>query len=95
MITIIRVYAMFNPFQLFTRVGAIILFLGLLVGCRFLFYYFLTGGTGKIQSLILAAVLILIGFQVMIVGLVSDLISANRRLLEDALYRTKKMELKK
>ncbi|OGX27297.1 MAG: glycosyl transferase [Omnitrophica WOR_2 bacterium RIFCSPHIGHO2_01_FULL_52_10] len=95
MITIIRVYAMFNPFQIFMRAGAIILFLGLLVGCRFLFYYFLTGGTGKIQSLILTAVLILIGFQVMIVGLVSDLISANRRLLEDALYRTKKMELKK
>lgn len=95
MITIIRVYAMFNPFQIFMRAGAIILFLGLLVASRFLFYYFLTGGTGKIQSLILAAVLILIGFQVMIVGLVSDLISANRRLLEDALYRTKKMELRK
>lgn len=95
MITVVRVYAMFNPFQIFMRAGAIILFFGLLVGCRFLFYYFLTGGTGKIQSLILAAVLILIGFQVMIVGLVSDLISANRRLLEDALYRTKKMELRK
>lgn len=95
MITVIRVYAMFNPFQIFMRAGAIILFLGLLLGCRFLFYYFLTGGTGKIQSLILAAVFILIGFQVIIVGLVSDLISANRRLLEDALYRTKKMELRK
>jgi hypothetical protein len=95
MITVIRVYAMFNPFQIFMRAGAIILFLGLLVGCRFLFYYFLTGGTGKIQSLILAAVFILIGFQVMIVGLVSDLISANRRLLEDALYRIKRIELKK
>lgn len=95
MITIIRVYAMFNPFQIFTRAGAIILFFGLLVGCRFLFYYFLTGGTGKIQSLILAAVLILIGFQVIIVGLVSDLISANRRLLEDVLYRLKKVELRK
>lgn len=95
MITIIRVYAMFNPFQIFTRAGATILFFGLLVGCRFLFYYFLTGGTGKIQSLILAAVLILIGFQVIIVGLVSDLISANRRLLEDVLYRLKKVELRK
>lgn len=94
-ITIIRVYSMFNPFKLFTRAGMIILFLGVLVGCRFLFYYLLTGDGGKIQSLILAAILTIIGIQIIIVGLVSDLISANRRLLEDVLYRVKKVELKK
>ena len=94
-VTIIRVYSMFNPFQLFTRAGMVIFFLGVIVGCRFVFYYLVTGGTGKIQSLILAAILILVGIQVIIVGLVSDLISANRRLLEDVLYRLKKVELKK
>lgn len=94
-ITMIRVYSMFNPFKLFTRAGMIMLFLGALVGCRFLFFYFLTGGGGKIQSLIFAAILTIVGIQIIIVGLVSDLISANRRLLEDVLYRVKKMELGK
>jgi len=51
-------------------------------------------GTGKIQSLLLAAVLLIIGFQILALGLIADLISANRRLLEDALLRVKKVELK-
>jgi len=93
-ITIIRIYAMFNPFRLFTTIGIGIVSIGTLIGCRFLFYYFLGSGEGKIQSLILAAAFLIIGFQVLIVGLLADLISANRRLIEDTLLRVKKMELK-
>lgn len=91
--TIIRVYSMFNPFRLFLTVGMAFLCGGFLLGCRFLFYYLLGNGEGKIQSLILAAVLLVIGFQVIVVGVVADLISANRRLIEDALLRIKKIEL--
>jgi len=92
-ITIIRIYAMFNPFRLFTTIGVGIASLGALIGCRFLFYYLLGSGEGKIQSLILAAALLIIGFQVLIVGLLADLISANRRLIEETLLRVKKVEL--
>jgi len=92
-ITMIRIYSMFNPFQLFTRVGLFISFIGFLIGCRFLFYYIIGAGSGKMQSLLLAAILIIIGFQILVVGLVADLISANRRLIEDALLRIKKIEL--
>jgi len=92
-ITIIRIYAMFNPFRLFTTIGVGIASLGVLIGCRFLFYYLLGSGEGKIQSLILAAALLIIGFQVLIVGLLADLISANRRLIEETLLRVKKVEL--
>jgi glycosyltransferase involved in cell wall biosynthesis len=91
--TILRVYAMFNPFRSFLTVGMAFLCGGVLIGCRFLFYYLMGGGEGKIQSLILAAVLLVIGFQILIVGVVADLISANRRLIEDVLLRVKKMEL--
>ena len=72
----------------------VVFVMGVLIGCRFVFYYLIGAGSGKIQSLILAAVLLIIGFQVLIVGLLADLISANRRLIEDALLRIKKMEIK-
>jgi hypothetical protein len=48
------------------------------------------GGRGHIQSLVLGAVLILIGFQVGVIGLVADLISMNRMLEEEILYKCKK-----
>lgn len=92
-VTIIRVYAMFNPLRLFMRAGVVTTVLGVLVGCRFLFYYLLDGGTGKVQSLLLAVLLLIVGFLLMVVGLVADLISANRRLLEDSLLRVKRLEL--
>jgi len=94
-ITIIRIYSMFNPFRLFTRLGMWIGMIGFLLGCRFLYYHFFVSGSGKIQSLILAAVFLIIGFQLLIIGVVADLISANRRLIEDALLRIKHMELNK
>jgi len=93
-VTILRVYSMFNPLRLFLNVGTLFLCIGTLIGCRFLFDYLMVGASGKIQSLILAAVFMIVGFQLLIVGLVSDLISANRRLIEDSLLRIKKIELK-
>ncbi|MFH1360103.1 MAG: glycosyltransferase family 2 protein [Candidatus Omnitrophota bacterium] len=92
-VTLIRVYSMFNPFRLFMRFGLIMSLVGSLIGVRFVYFYMIGEGQGKIQSLILAAVLILIGFQLCVVGLVSDLISANRRLIEDILLRIKRIEL--
>jgi len=92
-ITIIRIYSMFNPFRLFSTIGAFFIFIGILIGCRFIYYYLLSGGIGKIQSLILAAIFMIIGFQFFVVSLIADLISANRRLIEDNLYRTKKLEI--
>jgi glycosyltransferase involved in cell wall biosynthesis len=93
-ITIVRVYSMFNPFTLFLNIGAIFIFVAFLIGARFVYYYILTGGIGKIQSLILAAILSIIGFQMVVISIVADLIASNRQLQEDNLLRTKKMELK-
>ncbi len=52
-VTIIRIYSMFNPFRLFTTTGTATIVIGILIGCRFVFYYLLGSGGGKIQSLIL------------------------------------------
>ncbi len=94
MITIVRVYSMFNPFSVFIRIGSIFLVIAMVIGVRFVYHYLSTGGVGKIQSLILLSILSIIGFQCIIIGILADLISANRRLVEDTLLRVKKIELK-
>lgn len=91
--TIFRIYAMYEPMKMFAWSGMIIFTPGALLAIRFLYYYFTGDGTGHIQSLILASVLMIVGFQIAMIGLVADLIGGNRRLLEDTLYRIKKLEL--
>ncbi|UCE05483.1 MAG: glycosyltransferase [bacterium] len=94
--TIVRIYTMYEPIKTFFLIGSVIFSGGLILSLRYLYFYFFTpfGGKGHIQSLILATVLFIVGFQVMVIGLLSDVIAANRRLLEDTLYRVKKLELK-
>ena len=91
--TIIRIYTMYRPMKVFVLAGAFSLIIGLLLGLRFLYFLASGSGNGHIQSLILAAVLMIIGFQLGTLGLIADLISNNRKLLEEALYRVRKIEL--
>jgi len=91
--TIIRFYIMYRPLWVFTTIGGTFIAGGVVLGLRFL-YFFLQGvGTGKVQSLILAAILTIIGFQVCLIGLIADLVRLNRKMLEETLYRVRRMEL--
>jgi glycosyltransferase involved in cell wall biosynthesis len=91
--TIVRIYAMYEPLKVFTYVGLAVFAGGVLIGLRFLYYYLTTTApVGNIQSLILAAVLMIVGFQIVLIGLLADVISANRKLLEDLLYRVRSIE---
>ena len=92
--TILRIYTMYEPLKVFTYIGSIVFLVGFAISLRFLYYYFFTPYVeGKIQSLILSAVLMIVGFQVVLIGLVADVISGTRKLLEDLLYRVRTMEL--
>jgi len=92
--TIVRIYAMYEPLKVFTYIGLLVFGGGVAGGVRFLYYYyFVDGGMGHIQSLILSAVLMILGFQVLLIGLLADVISANRKLLEDIVYRVRSLEL--
>lgn len=91
--TIIRVYAMYEPLKVFTYIGVAVFAAGFAISVRFLYYYLNGAGQGHLQSLILSAVLMIVGFQVLLIGLVADVISGNRKLLEDLLYRVRSMEL--
>lgn len=91
--TIIRIYTMYEPLKVFTSIGLATFGVGLLISLRFLYYYFAGEGTGHVQSLILSAVLLIVGFQVLLIGLVADVIAGNRKLIEDLLYRVRTLEL--
>ncbi|MCI0627275.1 MAG: glycosyltransferase family 2 protein [Acidobacteria bacterium] len=91
--TLLRVYSMYNPLKVFLFMGGLAFLLGFALGVRYLYFYFSAGAGGHLQSLILAAILMIVGFQIMVIGLVADLIGANRRLNEEVLYRLRKIEL--
>jgi glycosyltransferase involved in cell wall biosynthesis len=95
--TIVRIYAMYEPLKVFTYIGVGIFAVGLLLALRFAYYYLVGSvyGTRFVQSLILSAVLMIVGFQVMLIGLLADVISGNRKLLEEVLYRVRVLEMPK
>jgi hypothetical protein len=91
--TIVRIYASYEPLKVFSYIGLTIFGLGFLVSLRFLYYYFTGTGLGHLQSLILSAVLMIVGFQIVLIGLVADLIGGTRKMLEDVIYRMRALEL--
>ena len=91
--TIVRIYAMYEPLKVFTYIGLTLFSAGFLLGLRLVYYYFKFEAGRHIPSAIAAAVLMILGFMVLVIGLLADLISANRKLLEDLLYRVRSLEL--
>ena len=92
--TIVRIYAMYEPLKVFTYIGLTVFGAGFLIGLRFVYLYFTDYTQGRyVQSLILSAILLILGFNVLIIGLLADVISGVRKLLEDLLYRVRKLEL--
>ena len=90
--SILRAYALYRPLRVFFAIGSVMLAVGTALGGRFLYFFLNQQGSGHIQSLILAAVLLIVGFQTILIGIVADLVSANRKILEDVLYRLKRIE---
>ena len=86
--TIVRSYAMYKALKVFTYVGLVFLLPGLFLAVRFLYYFAFQprAATGHIQSLIFAAVLIIVAFIFFMLGIVADLISDNRKLIEKLIF---------
>lgn len=91
-ITIVRIFIVYKPFSFFISIGLSLFVIGFLLGARFLYLYFTEHSSGHIQSLILASILLGIGFQIMLVAFLADLIAVNRRLMEDIQYGMRKMD---
>jgi len=93
---LLRVYAMYNPLRIFFSLWTIFLILGSIWIGRFLYYYFtIDWNTGKIQSLVISWVLIIVAIQFYAMWIIWDLIAKNRKLIEDDLYLSKKKYYKK
>jgi glycosyltransferase involved in cell wall biosynthesis len=91
-ITIIRIVVVYKPFRFFMALGLFIFISGFFIGLRFLYFYFWADeASGHIQSLILASILLGMGFQTMVLAFLADLLAVNRRLLETVKYRMLKM----
>lgn len=91
-LTILRMFIVYRPFRFFALIASIFLTFGLILACRFLYFFFTVGGNGHIQSLILASILILTGVQVGLIAVLADLSAINRKLLEEVQQRVKNIE---
>lgn len=92
LVTMLKVYSMYRPLKIFTIAGGISFLLGFAIGCRYLFFFLMGQTEGHVQSLILSAILLIVGFQIIMMGIAAELISVNRQLLEDIQLRIKKKE---
>lgn len=92
--TIIRIYTMYQPLRVFFYTGLVSLLLGLILSFRYIYFMVIGEGPGHIQSVIIAGILLLLGFIVTMIGLLADLIASNRKLVEKTLFKIKKIENK-
>ncbi|MCH5248458.1 MAG: glycosyltransferase family 2 protein [Lachnospiraceae bacterium] len=94
-LTILRAFMWYKPLYCFGLVSVIPTIIGLSVGIRFLIFFFNGRGSGHVQSLILACTLLIIGFITFVIGLLADVIAANRKILEDTQYQIRKLRYDK
>ena len=94
LLTILRIFITYRPLEFFALFGSVPFLLGFLLGVRWLILFAIEGTQrSHVPSLVLAAILILIGFQLWVFGLVADLLSANRKLLEDIQLRLRRADI--
>ena len=90
--TILRIHAWHAPLPLFWSVGAVFGAAGAGLGLRFVHFFLQGDGSGHIQSLLLGAVLLVVGAQLVLTGLLADLVATNRRSNEELLYRARRRD---
>lgn len=92
MLTIGRALMMYKPLYCFSWIAGIFGVIGVGIGIRYLVYFFNGAGNGHVQSLILSSMLIIIAVLCGVIGLLGDMISANRKLLEDIQFELRRMD---
>jgi glycosyltransferase involved in cell wall biosynthesis len=93
-LTLFRMIAVYRAFRLFVLLGLVVALPGIVGFVRFLYLYFTGGGAGHVQSLIISAVFIICGMFIILFGVLADLVSSNRKMIEMIMYKLRKMEMK-
>jgi hypothetical protein len=83
---------MYAPMTVFMTLGIVLALAGTGIGVRYLVFFFTDSGAGHVQSLLLAVLLLVIGFLAAMLGLLADLVAGNRRLLEEIVWRVRALE---
>lgn len=94
LVTILRIFVIYRPFRFFVLIGSFLLVTGFAIGLRYLYMASIGNGSGHLHSLILAAVLLVAGFQTLLIAFVTDVISANRQLLEELRFESRRTKFK-
>jgi glycosyltransferase involved in cell wall biosynthesis len=89
-LNIFRLYMLYNPYPFFACISIIFNTLGMILLIRFFYFYFSGRGEGLIQSLIIAGILITIGIVSIMMGILSDTLKINRKLLQKNLIELRK-----
>src|SRR5690606_26085252 len=92
LLTILRVLMIYRPLKIYLAAGGAIALLGMLAGLRYLYFFLAGEGAGHVQSVVFATLCILLGSLVCMMGIVADLIAANRKLLERVHWRIQRLE---
>lgn len=93
--TMLRMFIIYRPFRFFIIFASLFILAGLFLSGRFVYFYITGDGSGHVQSLIFAAIMLIVGFQIAIIAVLADLLSINRKLIEDIQQRLKAEGLKK
>ncbi|MDT9342164.1 glycosyltransferase family 2 protein [Trichodesmium erythraeum 21-75] len=90
--TILRIFLLYKPLRFFLMLGSLPLSLGVISGIRWLFFFFSGYEKTRVPTLILATILVLVGFQLWILGLIADLMAANRIIMEEIQVRMRRQD---
>jgi glycosyltransferase involved in cell wall biosynthesis len=93
---ILRLYAVYEPLRSFFYISLPFMLAGSFLLMRFLYFHLFTdqSGVGRhLQSVVIGSTALILGLLLFVLGVLADLIAANRRLTEEALYRLRKLEL--
>jgi len=93
-ISIFQIFMIYRPFKSFLYLGSIPFLVGLFLGFRWLYLFLIEESIRThLPSLILASILIIVSFQIFLFGFLAELISANRKILEETKLKLKLIEL--
>ncbi|MEM6678625.1 MAG: glycosyltransferase family 2 protein, partial [Pseudomonadota bacterium] len=95
LMTLVRSYVMYNPLRVFALIGLALMTLGALPVMRFVIFYLMGDGDGKLQSLVIGGVLLVVGFITLTLALLADAVAVNRRLLETTVATLRRIELER
>lgn len=91
--TILRIYVLYEPMALFNALAGILGAAGMVLAVRYLYFMIIGQGTGHVQSVIVAALLMMLAGQALALGIIADLIAANRKMIQDIRVRVRGLEL--